>query len=89
MLAARLRAGLREKEDGMTTAALRQNVFISYSHADTKYLKLFPLKLQPAVGDKLSVWSDQKIPRAATGTRRSSASNMRRPPRCCWCPTPS
>jgi hypothetical protein len=45
----------------MTTSALRQNVFICYSHADAKYLKLFELKLQPAVGDKLSVWSDQKI----------------------------
>ncbi len=45
----------------MTTGGLRQNVFICYSHADTKYLKLFELKLQPAVGDKLSVWSDQKI----------------------------
>ena len=28
---------------------------------NTKYLKLFELKLQPAVGDKLSVWSDQRI----------------------------
>lgn len=45
----------------MTTRALRQNVFICYSHADTKYLKPFELKLQPAVGDKLSVWSDQRI----------------------------
>lgn len=45
----------------MTTRALRQNVFICYSHEDTKYLKLFEGKLQPAVGDKLSVWSDQKI----------------------------
>ncbi|MGH8589037.1 MAG: protein kinase [Gammaproteobacteria bacterium] len=45
----------------MTTRVLRQNVFICYSHADTKYLKHFELKLRPAVGDKLSVWSDQKI----------------------------
>jgi hypothetical protein len=63
----------------MTTRALRQNVFICYSHEDTKYLKLFEVKLQPAVGDKLSVWSDQKIAAGADwhseieSTRRASS----------------
>ncbi|GAB3857800.1 hypothetical protein GCM10028822_32100 [Hymenobacter terrigena] len=40
----------------------RTSVFISYSHADSQWLRLLNTHLKPLVRDqKLEVWSDQKI----------------------------
>jgi hypothetical protein len=43
-------------------APTRTSVFISYSHADSQWLRLLNTHLKPLVRDqKLEIWSDQKI----------------------------
>ncbi len=43
-------------------ASTRTSVFISYSHADTQWLRLLNTHLKPLTRDhKVEIWSDQKI----------------------------
>ncbi|MDB5269891.1 MAG: hypothetical protein JWP58_2931 [Hymenobacter sp.] len=43
-------------------ASVRTSVFISYSHADSQWLRLLNTHLKPLVRDQnLEIWSDQKI----------------------------
>jgi hypothetical protein len=43
-------------------ASTRTSVFISYSHADSQWLRLLNTHLKPLIRDqKLEIWSDQKI----------------------------
>ena len=45
-----------------TKKAIRKNIFVSYSHADKKWMDLLQVHMKPLVRDHdVIMWSDRKI----------------------------